>query len=375
MINHLPGRIAVKVQRCPALEELEKMWRALEARAGESFFLSWVWIGSWLEGMRELPMVLTAHRGRELIGLGLLGYSSRKRLGVQVPALYLNQTGQRSEDSVFIEYNGFLSDSSCEQEIGRACLDYLVNGKGIAAWSECMLSGVPMALAVMARSVGVAVIERSRRASPYVALDRVKAEGKGYLAGLSRNTRYQVRRSMKLYEKKGPLSLAHASCREEAQVWLDALAALHQESWMAKGQAGAFANDFFKSFCTRLVLRGFATSSVDVVRVCAGPMVIGYLLNFNEGRRVMNYQSGFAYPADEHYKPGLTTHVLAIEDALGAGKSVYSFLAGDSQYKSSLSNASEDLYWLALQRKSGLLFLERSARRIKSWINVRSGRS
>jgi CelD/BcsL family acetyltransferase involved in cellulose biosynthesis len=63
-------------------------------------------------------------------------------------------------------------------------------------------------------------------------------------------------------------------------------------------------------------------------------------------RKVFFYQSGFMYSNDNRLKPGLVTHTEAIKYYLGRGLDEYDFLAGDSQYKQSLSNAERHMLWL-----------------------------
>jgi len=374
MTDNQYGQIVVKLQSCPVLEELEVMWCDLEGRAAASFFLSWVWIGAWLESLREAPLLLTARHNGTLVGLALIGQRDVRRFGVTLPTLYLTQSGRRDEDSVFTEFNGFLVDQSCAEKVNAACIDYLVEGKEVPEWMEFTLSGVPEALYSLARDTSLDITERAVRTCPYVMLDHIRESEGDFLLSLSKNTRYQIRRSKRLYEDKGQVKISHTSCQQEAHDWLDDLEVLHQKSWSVKGQSGAFANPVFTSFCHRLLSRGFAKSEVDVIKVTAGPSVLGYLLNFIEGDRVMNYQSGFSYEDHDHFKPGLVAHALAIQDYLDHGKVTYSFLAGDSQYKSSFSNASETLYWLVLQRDSGFLRLERGARYMKSLISNWIGR-
>ncbi|MBV8913641.1 MAG: GNAT family N-acetyltransferase, partial [Acetobacteraceae bacterium] len=93
--------------------------------------------------------------------------------------------------------------------------------------------------------------------------------------------------------------------------------------------------------------RGVPTGEVDLLRVSAGPVLVGYLMNFNYNGEVSAYQSGFNYSVvGQHLKPGLTSHYLAIEAYRAAGASIYDFLAGADRYKLSLANAQRWLHWL-----------------------------
>jgi CelD/BcsL family acetyltransferase involved in cellulose biosynthesis len=73
---------------------------------------------------------------------------------------------------------------------------------------------------------------------------------------------------------------------------------------------------------------------------------VGILYNYVVQRKVFFYQSGFTYLSDNRVKPGLVTHTEAINYYLGRSLDEYDFLAGDSQYKQSLSNAERHMQWL-----------------------------
>jgi len=54
--------------------------------------------------------------------------------------------------------------------------------------------------------------------------------------------------------------------------------ALHQRSWIARGQAGAFSNAFFGRFHRALIARGMERGEIDLFRIAAGSQIIGFSL-------------------------------------------------------------------------------------------------
>ena len=82
--------------------------------------------------------------------------------------------------------------------------------------------------------------------------------------------------------------------------------------------------------------------------------------------RVYAYQSGFRYSQDNRLKPGLVSHLEAIELNRRLGHEAYDFLAGDARYKRSLSNKSNELLWLVLQRRRMDFWLENRLRDLKA---------
>ncbi len=70
-----PGEVAFRREALPPLAELEREWRALEAVARPSFFISWAWIGSLLDAIpaASRPMLLRGHAQGETVALALVG--------------------------------------------------------------------------------------------------------------------------------------------------------------------------------------------------------------------------------------------------------------------------------------------------------------
>ena len=199
--------------------------------------------------------------------------------------------------------------------------------------------------AVLQAAGGIAFRLR-RQEAPFIDLARIRAGGGDWLATLSANTRYQLRRSARFYAARGPLRLERAGSLAEALAWFDRLVALHGESWQRRGQPGAFAHPFALRFHRALIERAEPRGELDLLRLTAGEEELGYLYNVRLGGRVYAYQSGLNHRgAERHGKPGLTFHAMAVERALAGGEQTYDFLAGDARYKRSLSNASATLVW------------------------------
>jgi len=183
-----------------------------------------------------------------------------------------------------------------------------------------------------------------------------------FLARRSANTRQQLLRSRRHYAATGPITIERADDLPRAYEFLDGLAALHNTTWVARGRHGAFANPFFGRFHRALIARGLERGETDVFRVTAGPRVIGFLYNFRYSGASLAYQSGFDYAgAGRNEKPGLTCHHEAVEFAARWGAHRYDFLAGDDRYKRSLSDRSENLYWIEIANPYAPRFLARRA--------------
>lgn len=345
-------RVQVETVPVGSFPELGCVWRSLEAEAtGLSLFQSWTWVGCLAEERYDAPVLLRAVADGRTVGLALFN----RRRG----RLHLAESGDASLDAPFIEHNGPLLAAGADAAAMPALLQ--------AAWRErgvrrLVMGGV--APAVLQAAGGIAFRQR-RQEAPFIDLARIRAGGGDWLATLSANTRYQLRRSARFYAARGPLRLERAGSLAEALAWFDRLVALHGESWQRRGQPGAFAHPFALRFHRALIERAEPRGELDLLRLTAGEEVLGYLYNFRLGGRVYAYQSGLNHRgAERHGKPGLTFHAMAVERALAGGEQVYDFLAGAARYKLSLSNASATLVWAEVVPRwsvSGVVARARSA--------------
>lgn len=362
-----------ELPRGPALEVL---WRELEGRAHASFFQSWLWVGTWLEC---LPANIEAHllkaeRSGTIVGLGVLVPRTVWRHGMlRSRALFLNATGDPHFDELTIEYNGFLAAAGTEREVAMSCVAHLLAKK--PDWDELFLPGLgdPDLLGGLPPD-GARVCERYRRRSHFMHLAELRDSGLDYLASLGRPVRQQIRRSIREYEKVGPLRLDEARDAAEALRYLRRLGELHQQHWEGKGRPGSFANRFFTRFHERLIERAFPAGGIQLLRVTAGEKEVGYLYNLVYRGQVYFYQSGLDYRMPgSGVRPGIVSHVLAIEHNLRQGHSTYDFSAGDDRYKRELSTSSRELAWQVVQRPRLKLRIEDALRRLRAGLGARWG--
>ncbi len=309
--------------KTPNWTTLENEWRQLEQSTPHSFFQSWSWLGPLAEERFDSPLILK--------GEGQLAICNRHR-----GRLLLSESGRKSPDALFIEYNAPL----CAPHLTEACVTAL---RG-ATKGPLRLSGITeQTLAAVGRHR-----LRSTRPAPWINLAALTEPTQdAWLATLSANTRAQIRRSNRAYEAAGPITATRAPDPPTALAWLDRLAELHQQTWTARGKPGAFADPFFARFHRALITAAFDRDEIDLLKITAGTREIGYLYHFHHRGRVYSYQSGFAYGADTATeKPGLTSHHAAIALSLARGDTAYDFLAGHERYKTSLARNVTDLFWV-----------------------------
>jgi CelD/BcsL family acetyltransferase involved in cellulose biosynthesis len=355
------GALRTRLEPQVDIDRLGADWRELQTRCDHSFFQSWDWIGCLIRVVDRAPMVLSVHDGDRLVGLSIW-FDSFSPMPLR-RRLALCQLGDKRFDNIYIEHNGVLADRRCADDVIRASLACL---RDLARpWlDQFYLGGVGPEYLQLALAEGWRTRVRDRKHLFGLNLDRLRGGNHGHLSLLSRNVRHQIRRSLRFYG--GRTAIAAARDVAEALDYLDRLKALHQASWQARGQPGAFAEPFFEVFHRRLIGDVFHTGHLELFRVAGPEEDIGYLYNFIYNGHVYFYQSGFRYFDDNRARPGLLSHHLCIEAHAARGARYYDFMAGTQRYKTDLGAVpAGELTWLELSRPASE-YLSASRRRSKT---------
>ena len=342
---------------------LEPVWRDLSARSSCSFYLTWPWIGTWIEHLpaRCDARLLLAQSGQRVVGAAIL-VKTKRRLG-PIPicnAWHLHATGSAIDDSLYIEHNDFLIDSGHGDDVRNAMLGTWSAAAGLGA--ELHLPGLAPQAHALARVGNLHRIDVTKQ-SAVVNLQAVREAGLDFTNVMSSHSRRFVRRSMKEYRTLGELKLDVAASAREALEFFDSLVRLHNATWRERGLTSAFAQPDSLDFHENLIERSFDEGKLQLLRVRAGDKAIGYLYSFIADKRLFVFQSGFDYAAiDKHSRPGLVTHTLAIKHNAAEGYDCYDLLAGESQYKATLATHTEPMTWSVLQTPALRLSAEQALR-------------
>lgn len=358
----------------PERAALEAWWRALEAQADITFFLSWDWISAWVDEAGLPDWVLVGRANGEVVCLGLLRRREEGRHGfVRSRTLHLHATGREEQDVIFIEYNGFLTDRRFAPLEAEAIAFLRTRQREIGRFDEISLGGFAEDRFEAVREAGLRTHVHALKSTACVDLKALRERGGDYLGTLSSNTRQQIRRAVRLYEARGPLVLEPAGNAEEALAWFEEMGALHEAAWRTRGESGgAWRFPFLLAFHRRAIAQSFP-GGVEIVRISCGGEAVGYIHCLVRGGWIGSYLSGFAYEADNKAKPGLVSFYLYIQHRLKTGGDVFDFLAGDHRYKTSLGTPGPKMYWFRVQEPRPQLAVERVLRWAKQWVErVRS---
>lgn len=353
------GAIAVRLEPITDLASLEKIWAGLDQSGNHSFFVTWTWIGSWLRSLPSLEGIFFLQLFREdrIVGAAVLGLKRAKfRRLVPICQAWLNASGNPDFDCVTIEHNGVASDLAWTGDIWPALESWFATNP--LRIDELVLPGICSAAAPR---TPVLVLDRHEKGF------RIPLAGISPLAGvgpaLTRNSRQQLHRAIRFFEKLGPLTIISASNRETASAFFDHMKVLHTDSWRRRGKAGAFGKPFFEKFCRELIEAGLVAGEIDILSFTAGDKVLGYLFNLHRGGTIYNYQSGFD-DAARATRPGYVCQALAIAHYAGRGAQYYDFLAKPNQLKKSFGSEVYELCWRHLRQPTLAFRAEHWARQL-----------
>lgn len=345
-------------------DELKKLWTEIQENNQDTpFFLTWDWISCWIETFFPEFILVKADIDGQCITAGLFTRSHQTRRNIiNSKQIRLHQMGDPLQDQIWMEYNDFICIDGHRETAVNACLKALEEDHH---WDEIVLSMMtaPRALEVL-KTNHLAVLDFYR---PCYTTDlaKVTKNSKTYLEALTGNTRYQIRRSIRLYENKyGPMSLNVAESTPQALEYFTEIEPYHIARWPDSG----YKNQLFKDFHRNLIQSTFHQNVVHLLKVTAGEQVIAIMYYHQVGTVIYFYLHGLRYENDKKLKPGLVAHSLATQYFMDKGMSKYDYMGGYSQYKEQLAELSAQLVTVVIQRPRPRFKLEKTARAIKNRI-------
>lgn len=364
-MQHADSKHSVVFSSDYDLDSLSKNWIDLESRSEHSYFQSWGWISTWLLSLPDeaLPNLVCVYTNGRITALVLLGYSTSIRHYIfWSRSFHVLETGKHEYDGLTIEHNGLLIENGLSDQILPVLMKELAQRR-YRKWDEIHVSGLGyeksreyQAACRTSSLLGQALYDKPFF---FVDLEYIRDSDQSYLDCLSSNTRYQIRRALRVYETYGEIEVEEADTLPVALSFFSELVTLHQQYWNSKGESGAFGSSFKQLFHDQLIRRRFHHGEIQLLRIRAGRELVGYLYNFVYQGRVYNYQSAFKYQeGNNKLKPGHVSHYMAILYNLSAGRTTYDLLMGNQRYKRSLSTGEGRMVWFVIQKPRLRFFLE-----------------
>lgn len=336
-----------------SFSQLEELWTKLELKSSTtSFFISWHWVSSWLSTIGQEPFILMGYKNDTVVALGIFHVNTVGIWPFKKNVWWLNKTGQQSADQVWIEYNDILFDDSLnETEKSQIRQSPLTQNKSSLQEVHYDLTQFcPDDSLVKTKTTG------------YITKLQDQDSELDILSIFSKNTRQQIKRSIKLLESRDSLNLVAAQNAEE---YFDEICEKHIEQWGDSRWGSGFENPLFCQFHKHL----HKNQKTQMLKLEIGGQPIAFGYYFLYKKKVSFYLSAIEKYDDNRIKVGLVFHYMAMNYFQQQGFESYDFLGGDARYKKSMSTSSYTLYSWYLEQKNMFSLLKNTILRIRNKFN------
>jgi hypothetical protein len=298
------------------------------------------------------------HADDRLVALAIIdtGNILRHRV-IRSATISLNEAAD-TQCNMFIEYNGILVTKGFEQNAWSEFLRYLCDRR--RDWDEVRLTNVPAHIVdeKLARKLGLNLAIDSTNCAWITPLTGC-TEIESVIKKLGKNKRWQLRRSLREYQKEGELTIEAAADSRQAVDYFREMGILHSERWQRAGKSGSFARGNWVEFHTNLIEHAFDRNHIQLLRIRCGGRNVGFIYNFLWRGSVLVLQTGFASENRNALRPGYVSHLLAMQFNASLGFKQYDFMIGDSEYKRTLAEANSPQITARLQRSRAKFGVER----------------
>lgn len=319
-------------------------WKQLDAaHPSPHITASWPWVRAWLDAFGDTvsPQIVLWRDGEEVIGCCLVVKSKNRSIGrIPLTTYHLGTTGEIEPGGVWAEY---VRPWVRREHEAAAFLEQVLAAVIHRPCHRIDVDGVDKDLF---DAIGFKSDEIERRESPlfdFHKLPNHKAADFDYAAAileqLGKSSRKNVKRRLKKYDQ---LQTTWTDSADEEI--LEELIALHQQRWVAAGDAGAFARPEFKQFIRDFIRLAAGQDRYMLTRVSDAHGTVGCQLLLRQEGRVFDFLSGFSQN-DNRPSPGLVCHFTNMVEAASRGLDGYEFLVGDARVKRDLSNTSRTICW------------------------------
>ncbi|MGL4551120.1 MAG: GNAT family N-acetyltransferase [Gemmataceae bacterium] len=350
------GRSARLVTDPREIDDLCPEWSELLARSGcDVPFLSPEWLRPWWRqfGPRDgrRAALFTLREGGRLVALApLLTRTHWYRPGLPFRRLELWGSGECEADAICSDYLNLIAEAGRESHAAGAFAAELAG----RPWDEFVVplmdgtGPMPNLLAQAFRARGFAADVTATTEAPYIALP---ATWDGYLAGLDRDSRYLIRRSLKDFEAwaGGAWKWHEAGTEPEVEEGARILRRLHGERWEGAG-GGTFRSPRFLAFHAEAMRNLLDAGALHLVWVTVRGEPVAAMYDLRWQGKVYFYQCGRKLDVPKGVRPGGVIVALAIKKAIEEGCREFDFLGGAAVYKRQLARASRPLVELRVVR-------------------------
>ncbi|MGA9772452.1 MAG: GNAT family N-acetyltransferase [Blastocatellia bacterium] len=361
---------ATVVTKEAGFDALEREWDALLDESDQRvYFLRWGWTRAWWRAFKpaagRLFIIVCRDESGRLMGLAPFYLAQRKTAGIpHVRELMFLGTGVYAQTS---EYLDLIARRGCEQGVAETIVRYLQRSN---EWDRLWMNEVPAASTIFPYfHVALGFAARVEPCNHSHHIDTT-TDWETFCQSLSRSTRKHLIRQMRRFLEPRDWEFTRIREVEDLEPAMDALVALHQARWIAKGEPGSFALPGVEALLREASERALAVGQLRLWTLKLSGEIKAVRLAFLDKGIVHAFQGGFD-PVYAKESLGSVMLGLCIKDCLGDDKVLeYDFMGGTDSYKD---------WWTKAGRETVSLTCLRSGIRSLAYTGIgrasRAGRS
>jgi CelD/BcsL family acetyltransferase involved in cellulose biosynthesis len=315
------------------LRSLANRWNNILCQSeSDSIFLTWEWVFNWWQvygGGKELCVLVLRDQHEDIVAIAPFYVRARRILGaVSINEIRFLGTGE----DVSPDYLDFIIKKGFEDEAIKVFVKYLAvkNGWDVANLTDMVSTSFTVrAIQNMAADNGLIVKTSERAICPYIQL---LPDWQAYIAGLSKNMRYNIKRRMQNLEKDFKTRYFIWQDIERLEYAMERLSFLHNKRWEQKGSKHGFSskeyNAFHKAVAREFALKGWLQMSCLELN----NEIVAILYDYRYGNKIYYYQGGFD-PSLYKYSLGLVLRAFVIQKAIENGIKEIDLLKGAYEHK------------------------------------------
>jgi CelD/BcsL family acetyltransferase involved in cellulose biosynthesis len=315
------------------LRSLADKWNNILSQSeSDNIFLTWEWVINWWQvygAGKKLRVLVLRDQDEAIVAIAPFYVRAKKILGgLSINEIRFLGTGE----DVSPDYLDLIIKKVFEIEAINGFIKYLAvkNGWHVINLTDVLSTSFNVKILQKVATDSRLVVESTERATcPYIQL---LPDWEEYIGGLSKNTRYNIKRRRQNLEK---------TFKTRYFIWQDIgaldhamerLSFLHNKRWEQKGGKHGFSSQEYNAF-HQAVAREFATKGwLQLSCLELDGEIAGILYEYRYGNKIYYYQGGFD-PSRYKYSLGLVLRAYVIQKAIEDGVKEIDLLKGGYDHK------------------------------------------
>ena len=319
---------------------LGERWNSLLGQCtSENIFLTWEWLYTWAKhylGGNQLRIILVYKGNDQLVGIAPFYIQRVTKYGL----CHLREMQFLGTQEVCSSYLDVIVPEKYKKDVLYHMYQHL-HGDARALWDILTLSEIPAESSTIDLWDGF--IEKAGKVLEIVGITgcpviKLSSSIEDFLAGISRNERYNLQRKHKRLEQAGHVTYDRASSVQDVEKRMETLISLHQMRWKRKGNGGAFGSQLFISFHREVALVLAKKGMVHLDFLLLDGETLAGVYGYRYNGRYSFYLPGFNPTLLPQASPGILLLFHCIKEAIREGNKEFDLLRGTADYKMAWAN-------------------------------------